>query len=248
MAQAFTRHFQYNIDIVPDRLSLTKIENKPNKSFREYGFRWREQAARVNHPMEEDEMLEYFLQVLEPIYFGHLISAIGEPFNGVVKIGEMVEEGLKSSKIMSYSAIKETMQEIQNDIGSLLGKKKKDDVAMVVSGPWRGPRGLPHQYTQSRPQPRAYTQAPYNPSHHNTLNTQSGHPNTMFTMHNHMLNPLLTRNGVHQLHKTLIHTHNPAETLLVQNFDLGLSIKEKGSSRKRPSPLWESPMPVCFKG
>nr|XP_009763128.1 PREDICTED: uncharacterized protein LOC104215075 [Nicotiana sylvestris] len=39
LAQAFTRHFQYNIEIVQDRLSLTKIEKKPSESFREYGFR-----------------------------------------------------------------------------------------------------------------------------------------------------------------------------------------------------------------
>ncbi|XP_019251119.1 PREDICTED: uncharacterized protein LOC109230039 [Nicotiana attenuata] len=56
LAQAFARHFQYNIEIVPDHLSLTKIEKKPSESFREYGFRWREQAARVNPPMEENEM------------------------------------------------------------------------------------------------------------------------------------------------------------------------------------------------
>ncbi|XP_070041494.1 uncharacterized protein [Nicotiana tomentosiformis] len=90
LAQAFARHFQYNIDIVLDRLSLTKIEKKPIESFREYGFRWREQAAQVNPPMEEDEMVEYFLQALEPTYFGHLISAIGKSFNDVVKIGGMV--------------------------------------------------------------------------------------------------------------------------------------------------------------
>ncbi|XP_070023447.1 uncharacterized protein [Nicotiana sylvestris] len=46
--------------------------------------------------MEEDEMVNYFLQALEPTYYGHLISAIGKSFNDVVKIGEMVEEGLKS--------------------------------------------------------------------------------------------------------------------------------------------------------
>ncbi|XP_070034213.1 uncharacterized protein [Nicotiana tomentosiformis] len=79
LAQAFARHFQYNIDIIPDRLSLTKVEKKSSESFREYGFRWREQAARVNPPMEEYEMVEYFLQALEPTYFGHLISAIGKP-------------------------------------------------------------------------------------------------------------------------------------------------------------------------
>ncbi|XP_070026608.1 uncharacterized protein [Nicotiana sylvestris] len=81
LAQAFTRHFQYNIEIVPYCLSLTKIEKKPSESFREYVFRWREQASRVNPPMEESKMVEYFLQALEPTYFGHLISAIGKSFN-----------------------------------------------------------------------------------------------------------------------------------------------------------------------
>ncbi|XP_070002762.1 uncharacterized protein [Nicotiana sylvestris] len=110
LAQAFTRYFQYNIEIVLDCLSLTKIEKKPSESFREYGFHWREQAARVNPPMEENEMVEYFLQALEPTYFGHLISTIGKSFNEVVKMGGMVEEGLKSSKIISYTAIKATTQ------------------------------------------------------------------------------------------------------------------------------------------
>ncbi|XP_019245228.1 PREDICTED: uncharacterized protein LOC109225088 [Nicotiana attenuata] len=55
-------------------------------------------------------------------------------------MGGMVEEGLKSSKIMSYSAIKATTQAIQNGIGGMLGKKKKEDVAMVISGSWHGPR------------------------------------------------------------------------------------------------------------
>ncbi|XP_070014387.1 uncharacterized protein [Nicotiana sylvestris] len=104
MAQAFARHFQYNIEIVPDRMSLAKMEKKPNESFREYGFRWREQAARAHPPMEEKEMVEYFLQDQEPTYFGHLITAVGRPFNDVIKMREMVEDGLKSSKIMSYSA------------------------------------------------------------------------------------------------------------------------------------------------
>jgi len=87
---------------------LTKLEKKHNESFREYGFLWREQAARVDPPMKESEMVDYFLQALEPTYFGHLVSEIGKSFNEVVKMGGMVEEGLKSNKIMSYSAIKAT--------------------------------------------------------------------------------------------------------------------------------------------
>ncbi|XP_070008388.1 uncharacterized protein [Nicotiana sylvestris] len=135
MAQAFSCHFQYNIEIVPDRLSLTKLEKKNSESFREYGFRWREQVARVDPPMKESEMVDYFLQALEPTYYGHLVSAIGKSFNEVVKMGGMVEEGLKSNKIMSYSAIKATTQVIQGGTGGI-GKKKREDVAMVDSGTW----------------------------------------------------------------------------------------------------------------
>ncbi|XP_019253982.1 PREDICTED: uncharacterized protein LOC109232685 [Nicotiana attenuata] len=116
---------RYNKDIIPDRLSLTKMEKRPNESFREYGLRWREQPARVNPSIEEAEMVEYFLQAQEPTYFGHLISGLGKPFNDVVKMGEMVEYGLKSSKIMSYSALKSTTQmhgdrEYENPHGNLL--------------------------------------------------------------------------------------------------------------------------------
>nr|XP_016442913.1 PREDICTED: uncharacterized protein LOC107768305 [Nicotiana tabacum]XP_016442914.1 PREDICTED: uncharacterized protein LOC107768305 [Nicotiana tabacum] len=144
MAQDFARNFQYNIEIVPDRMSLTKMEKKPNESFREYGLRWREQASRVNPPMEEKEMVEYFIQAQEPTYFGHLVTVVGRPFNGVVKMGEMVEDGLKSRKIMSYFALKATTQAIQNDTGSLLGQKEHDDVAMVVLESRHGPKGPSH--------------------------------------------------------------------------------------------------------
>ncbi|XP_070022554.1 uncharacterized protein [Nicotiana sylvestris] len=134
LAQAFTCHFQYNLEIIPDHLSLTKIEKKPSESFREYDFHWREQAARVDPPMKESEMVDYFLQALETTYYGHLVLAIDKSFNKVVKMGGMVEKGLKSNKILSYSAIKATTQAIQNGTGGVIGKKKKEDVATIDSG------------------------------------------------------------------------------------------------------------------
>ncbi|XP_070029962.1 uncharacterized protein [Nicotiana sylvestris] len=166
LAQAFACHFQYNLEIIPDRLSLTKIEKKPGESFREYGFRWREQAARVDPLMKESEMVDYFLQALEPTYFGHLVSAIGKSFNKVVKIRGMVEEGLKSNKIMSYSTIKATTHAIQNGTGGVIGKKKKEDVATIDSGAWFGPRGPSHYYNQPRPHHQTYPHTPYKPPQH----------------------------------------------------------------------------------
>ncbi|XP_070020406.1 uncharacterized protein [Nicotiana sylvestris] len=126
----------YNLEIVPDRLSLTKIEKKHNESFREYGSQWREQATRVDPPMKEREMVDYFLQALEPTYYDHLVSAIGKSFNEVVNMGDMAEEGLKSNKITSYSAIKATTQAIQSGTRGVIGKKKKEDVATIDSGAW----------------------------------------------------------------------------------------------------------------
>ncbi|XP_019238513.1 PREDICTED: uncharacterized protein LOC109218590 [Nicotiana attenuata] len=166
LAQAFACHFQYNLEIVPDRLSLIKLEKKPGESFREYGFRWREQAARVDPPMKESEMVDYFLQALEPTYFGHLVNAIGKSFNEVVKMGGMVEEGLKSNKIMSYSAIKATTQAIQSGTGGVLRKKKKEEVATVESGAWSRSRGPSPYYNQPRPHHQNYPYTLYIPPQH----------------------------------------------------------------------------------
>ncbi|XP_070013104.1 uncharacterized protein [Nicotiana sylvestris] len=128
-AQAFACHFQYNLEIILDRLSLNKLEKKHSESFREYGFRWREKAARVDPPMKESEMVDYFLLALEPSYYGHLVSTMEKLFNEVVKMGGKVEEGLKSNKIMNYSAVKATTQAIQGGIGGI-GKKKREDTTM----------------------------------------------------------------------------------------------------------------------
>ncbi|XP_070004127.1 uncharacterized protein [Nicotiana sylvestris] len=138
------RNNQYNLEIVPDRLSLLKLEKKPTKSFGEFGFRWREQEARVDPPMRESEMVDYFLQTLEPTYFGHLVTSVGKSFNEVVKIGGMIEEGLNSNKILSYSALKATTQAIQSGTGGVLGKKKKQEVATVEATPNPPPRNLDH--------------------------------------------------------------------------------------------------------
>ncbi|XP_070042473.1 uncharacterized protein [Nicotiana tomentosiformis] len=114
MTQDFVRHFQYNIAIILDRPSLSKMEKKHEESFREFGLRWKEQAARVSPPFDEEEMVKIFLQAQGPTYFSYLILALGQPFNDVVKMGKMVEEGIKSGKTMSYAVWKSNTEDIQN--------------------------------------------------------------------------------------------------------------------------------------
>ncbi|XP_070050585.1 uncharacterized protein [Nicotiana tomentosiformis] len=127
MAQDFVQQFQYNIDIVPDRSSLVNINKKPTESFREYAIKWREQAAMVKPPMKEAEMIDYFLQAQDPDYLHYMLAAIGKPFAEAIKIGEIVENGMKSGKIVSQAALKATTQAIQSRSGSFRNRKKKEE-------------------------------------------------------------------------------------------------------------------------
>ncbi|XP_033508609.1 uncharacterized protein [Nicotiana tomentosiformis] len=62
LARDFVRQFQYNVDIAPDRNSLSILKKRTTKSFREYAIKWRDQASRVKRPMDETEMVIIFLQ------------------------------------------------------------------------------------------------------------------------------------------------------------------------------------------
>ncbi|XP_070040778.1 uncharacterized protein [Nicotiana tomentosiformis] len=133
LARDFVRQFQYNIDIALDRNSLTNFKKKTAESFREYAIKWREQVARVKPPMDETEMVNVFLQAQEADYFQNMMSVMGKPFAEAIKIGEMVENGLKTGRIISQSALRATSQAIQNGSGGLANRKKREEGAMMAS-------------------------------------------------------------------------------------------------------------------
>ncbi|XP_019241456.1 PREDICTED: uncharacterized protein LOC109221421 [Nicotiana attenuata] len=167
LARDFVRQFQYNIDIAPDRNSLSNLKKKSSKSFREYAVKWREQAARVKPPMDEKEMVSVFLQAQEADYFQNMMSAMGKLFAEAIKIGEMVENGLKIGRILSQSTIRATSQAIQSGSGGVANRKKKEEAAMAASVMNAQPYARPQQqFNQNRaPPPRNNPphQAQYNP-------------------------------------------------------------------------------------
>ncbi|XP_070039547.1 uncharacterized protein [Nicotiana tomentosiformis] len=133
LARNFVRKFQYNVDIAPDRNSLSNLKKKSSENFREYAIKWREQAARVKPPMDKAEMVSVFLQAQEADYFQNMMSAMGKPFAEAIKIGEMVESGLNSYRILSQSALRATSQAIESSSGGLASRKKKEEGAMMAS-------------------------------------------------------------------------------------------------------------------
>nr|XP_009602815.1 uncharacterized protein LOC104097896 [Nicotiana tomentosiformis] len=168
LGRDFVRKFQYNVDISPDRNSLMYLKKKVLESFREYAIKWREQAARVKPPMDETEMVSVFLHAQETDYFQNMMFAMGKPFAEAIKIGEMVENGLKTGRILSQSALRATSQAIQSGSGGLASRKKKEEGAMMASSlrnsrqprDYSGPpsRAPQHYYPH---QDAAYAMAPH---------------------------------------------------------------------------------------
>ncbi|XP_070056936.1 uncharacterized protein [Nicotiana tomentosiformis] len=78
-------------------------------------------------------MVNVFLQAQEADYFQNMMSAMGKPFAEAIKIREMVENGLKTDRIISQSALKATSQAIQNGSGGLANRKKREEGALMTS-------------------------------------------------------------------------------------------------------------------
>ncbi|XP_049406049.1 uncharacterized protein LOC125869627 [Solanum stenotomum] len=139
---------------------------KPSENFQEYARRWRTEAARVQPPLDESELSKYFIRAQEGIYFDKMMSMMGQKFAELVKIGDFIEEGVKSGKFQSMVALQAASRAIQS--GSIGGiKKKREDVLTVTYQPG----GPSHRYPNN-PQIAAHTsyvpvhntQPHYNPS------------------------------------------------------------------------------------
>ncbi|XP_049391611.1 uncharacterized protein LOC125856071 [Solanum stenotomum] len=113
MAEDFMTRFRFNTEITADRFSLANIQKKPSENFQEYARRWRTEAARVQPPLDESELSKYFIRAQEGIYFDKMMSMMGQKFAELVKMGDFIEECVKSGKIQSMVALQAAMYNTQ---------------------------------------------------------------------------------------------------------------------------------------
>ncbi|XP_015166046.1 uncharacterized protein [Solanum tuberosum] len=121
LAKDFVKQFAYNVKIVPDRYSLERIKKKSTESYYEYAYRWRKEAARVRPSMSE-KIIEVFIRIQEPEYYDRIMLLIRAKFAEIVKVGEAIEDGIKTEKISRIAAPTES---------SRLLKKKREDVSSI---------------------------------------------------------------------------------------------------------------------
>ncbi|XP_058741189.1 uncharacterized protein LOC131613547 [Vicia villosa] len=97
LVEAFIKHYQYIVDMAPNRTQLQSLVQGSKESFKEYAQKWRELAARVQPPMTEREMIDMFTSTLSGHYY--LACSTFASFAEMVRCGERVEMGLKMGKI-----------------------------------------------------------------------------------------------------------------------------------------------------
>ncbi|XP_070011009.1 uncharacterized protein [Nicotiana sylvestris] len=96
-------------------------------------------------------MVTTFLQAQESDYFQNMMSAMGKPFAEAIKIGEMVENGLKTGRILSQAAIRATSQAIQSGSRGMSRGKKKEETSTAASEA-REYRNLRPRFPEKTPQ------------------------------------------------------------------------------------------------
>ncbi|KAM3291461.1 hypothetical protein P3S67_019750 [Capsicum chacoense] len=65
-------------------------------------------------------------------------------------MGEMIEDGIKTARIVSFATLKGTTQEIHKGLGSMGGKKNVEDTSVIAVGQQAWARGPHHRYPRAR--------------------------------------------------------------------------------------------------
>ncbi|XP_024439614.1 uncharacterized protein LOC112323885 [Populus trichocarpa] len=99
LVDAFIKQYKYNMDIAPDRTSLSNLEKRDKESIRDYAQRWRESAAQVHPPLLDKEMVTLFANTLKAPYYEHVMGSSAQQFTDAVLVCERIEQGVKSGRI-----------------------------------------------------------------------------------------------------------------------------------------------------
>ncbi|XP_049369410.1 uncharacterized protein LOC125834290 [Solanum verrucosum] len=105
LAKDFLERLQFNVEVVPDRYYLEKIKQKTTEDYREYACHWRKEAAKVQPVMTESEITFVFIRAQEPEYYERMLPMMGQQFLELIKMGEALEDGLKSGNVTSPTAL-----------------------------------------------------------------------------------------------------------------------------------------------
>jgi len=115
LVDAFIKQYKYNMDIAPDKTSLSNLEKGDKESRREYAQRWRDLAGQVHPPLLEKEMVVLFAYTLKAPYYEHVMGSSAQQFTDAVAVAERIEQGVKSGRISAPMEKKRFRSEKERD-------------------------------------------------------------------------------------------------------------------------------------
>lgn len=95
-------------------------------------------------PMMEDEMIKWFIDNLKPPYYEKMINAQVTHFTSLISIGEHIDEGIRSRKIVDLEALNSMIEQQVKKATSRKGKEV--DVHMIDKAP-TGLQGVTSAHT-----------------------------------------------------------------------------------------------------
>ncbi|KAG5619598.1 hypothetical protein H5410_004816 [Solanum commersonii] len=102
MATDFMNRFGFNVENAPDWFYIQNLKKNPSESFRDYAIRWR------------SEMKDYFIRAQDPQYYDRMMLVAEKSFAEIIKLGERIEEDIKSGTIINLEALQATNKALQS--------------------------------------------------------------------------------------------------------------------------------------
>ena len=123
LANAFVRHYKHNIGCAPDKSSLKKLKMNKGEDFRTFALRWRNQAAQVEPPMTEKDLIDSFMEIEDLNKQYKIACATATDFSHLLSTGSRIEAALGSSSESSEGSKKKNEGGIQHIIANTAGRK-----------------------------------------------------------------------------------------------------------------------------
>lgn len=108
-------HWKFYVDIIPERIyipiygSLEVSRKKSNEGCCEYAIWWRKKIIRVYlFLVEEAKMTSYFIHALNLEYFDCTMMMDRKIFFETIKIGEIIEDGIKTRRMINLTELQST--------------------------------------------------------------------------------------------------------------------------------------------
>ncbi|XP_070045135.1 uncharacterized protein [Nicotiana tomentosiformis] len=105
--------FRFNTENVPDIFYIHNLKKKLTETFHEYATRWKSYAAKVRPPLEEEQMNKFFVRAQDPQYYERLMVIKNHKFSDIIKLGERIEEGIKSGIVPNFVVLQATNKALQ---------------------------------------------------------------------------------------------------------------------------------------